>query len=532
MKASKSSSPKRMKQKTLGDFLFPSSPPPISPPAPVKKRQVKQKHKVIALDSDTCDDLEQDSDVGAIKFEPQVIDVSDEDDSPRRPSARRFKKSLVVTDSLPDVAASDNSLEDHIGIPIAWKGSKNGKRKKRKAIADSDDESQPRKRKLIKGARPPSPEGSVIDEVDENDIIESRLRARDKKTTFQRRLEKLKSFRGKKRSEITLELDSESSESDAEPQEGPVVRPFKGARPDRGHESKSSSGEHEKTDEDDDFIVEDDEHGVLTTQLPIAFSMNTHQDLAHQFKIVCQLFVHMAVRFPPDRRPFMKKMLETEEYFSVPLQVARRKLSGMKDSLVTSSVWKPQFKRPLERYPKFELVRMKFSAPQCDACNLGGRISTLIGRVSGKPYDKYDFEPEPEDESSSSSDNKSLSPSGTDSDDMISHKSSGKQFYLGRFCAARTRVFHEFSHWEYHLYHSLLEQIDEVLDGNRGFVRIAFAGGLEPPKDMRDADKVMDWLDQRGLIEFEWQRVRELMDRARNLEIRAKRGGDQDDQDM
>lgn len=81
-----------------------------------------------------------------------------------------------------------------------------------------------------------------------------------------------------------------------------------------------------------------------------------------------------------------------EEYFSVPLQVARRKLSGMKDSLVTSSVWKPQFKRPLERYPKFELVRMKFSAPQCDACNLGGRISTLIGRVSGKPYDKYDFE--------------------------------------------------------------------------------------------------------------------------------------------
>lgn len=82
------------------------------------------------------------------------------------------------------------------------------------------------------------------------------------------------------------------------------------------------------------------------------------------------------------------------------------------------------------------------------------------------------------------------------------------------------------------MYHSLLEQIDEVLDGNRGFVRIAFAGGLKPPKDMRDADKVMDWLDQRGLIEFEWQRVRELMDKARNLEIRAKRGGDQDDQDM
>jgi hypothetical protein len=90
-----------------------------------------------------------------------------------------------------------------------------------------------------------------------------------------------------------------------------VVRPFKGARPDRGQEYESSSREHEQTDEDEDFIVEDDEHGVSTTQLPIAFSMNTHQDLAHQFKIVCQLFVHMAVRSSPDRRPFMKKMLES-----------------------------------------------------------------------------------------------------------------------------------------------------------------------------------------------------------------------------
>lgn len=522
MKGGKPPSPKKMKQQYLRDFLSPSSPPSISPPTPVKKRQVKQKHKVIALDSDASDDLEQDSDVGAIKFEPEVIpvDVSDEDVSPRRPGTRRLKKSLVVTDNQPDVALSDDSLEDRIGIPMGWKGSRKGKRK-RKVIAESDDEPQPRRRKLVKGARPPSPEGSVIDEVDENDIIECRLRARDKKTIFQKHLEKLKSLKGKKRSEITLEL--KSSESDAEPSEGPVVRPFKGARPDRGQQSESSSGEHEQTDEDDDFIVDDDEHAVLTTQLPIAYSMHTHQDLAHQFKIVCQLFVHMAVRSTSDRRPFMKKMLETQEYFSVPLQVARRKLSGMKDSLVTSSVWKPQFKKPLERYPKFELVRMKFSAPQCDACNLGGRISTLSGRVSGRPYDKYDFASESEDELSSSSD--------IDSDD-VSHKSSGKQFYLGRFCAARTQVFHEFSHWEYHLYHSLLREIDEVLDDNRGFVRIAFAGGIEPPKDMRDADRVMDWLDQRGLIECEWQRVRGLMDSARNLEMRAKRGGDQDDQDI
>lgn len=211
----------------------------------------------------------------------------------------------------------------------------------------------------------------------------------------------LQDLKGKKRSEVNLE----SSDSDTEQSGSSVVRPFKGARPDRGEGSESPSGED---DGDDNFIIEDDEQGGSTTRLPVAFSMNAHQDLAHQFKIVFQLFVHMAVHPTAERRPFMKKMLEglyvhshsqrganldlEEEYFSVPLQVMRRKLSGMKDSLVTSSVWRPDFKKPLERHPEFQLIRMQFSVPQCDACHLGGRVSTLLGRVSGKSYDKYDFE--------------------------------------------------------------------------------------------------------------------------------------------
>ena len=36
-------------------------------------------------------------------------------------------------------------------------------------------------------------------------------------------------------------------------------------------------------------------------ELPAEFSMNTYQDLLHHFKIVCQLFVHMAVQDPEER---------------------------------------------------------------------------------------------------------------------------------------------------------------------------------------------------------------------------------------
>ena len=81
-----------------------------------------------------------------------------------------------------------------------------------------------------------------------------------------------------------------------------------------------------------------------------------------------------------------------EEYFSVPLIIARRKLDGLRDSLVASSVWRPDFKKQLQKYPTFELTGLDFAVPACDACHLGGRMSTLLGRVSGSPYDRFGFE--------------------------------------------------------------------------------------------------------------------------------------------
>ncbi len=56
------------------------------------------------------------------------------------------------------------------------------------------------------------------------------------------------------------------------------------------------------------------------------------------------------------------------------------------------------------------------------------------------------------------------------------------------------------------------------------FVRVAYAGGKEPPDDLSDADGIMNWLDERGVIGMEWQKIKEMMETARNLEVAAKRG--------
>ena len=58
----------------------------------------------------------------------------------------------------------------------------------------------------------------------------------------------------------------------------------------------------------------------------------------------------------------------------------------------------------------------------------------------------------------------------------------------------------------------------------RFFAPVAYVGSVPPPDDLTDADGMMAWLDSRKIIDMEWQRIREMMDKGRRLEMSAKRG--------
>ena len=113
---------------------------------------------------------------------------------------------------------------------------------------------------------------------------------------------------------------AEAEDEDEEPLPGPshskwdFFKPFAGAKPSKGirsdeevedeDEDESEDGEDE---EENSWIVEDDgPDGV--PELPVAFNMSSHQDLSHHFKIICQLFVHLAVRSPSRRVSFMEEI--------------------------------------------------------------------------------------------------------------------------------------------------------------------------------------------------------------------------------
>ncbi|KAI9070387.1 hypothetical protein FKP32DRAFT_1558064 [Trametes sanguinea] len=493
---------------------------PARPTRASKRRRVRQASSdedAAAGPSKPADEEEgsQSSDAGAIRFEPQVVEVTSSEEEkevvPRPSQSSKGKKRLrrAHSDDSASPESSGGEAEEVVYL-------RRGKRAAAKtaAVLDSDEEDDsPRRRKLVKGERPSSPDEDVddlLEEVDEERIIESRLRTRDKRSAFQKNLEKLKRIRyryspriiGKKRGEA-IQSGSDASSYD----EDEVAKPFAGARP-----GAASDEELDEEVDEDAFIVEDDSAAAI--ELPAEFSMNTYQDLLHHFKIICQLFVHMVVHDPEDRADVATR-LQKNQYFSVALQITRRKLTGMRDSLVAGSTWRPNFRKALDTYPNLEIHHLEFTVLGCAACNLGGRKSTLQGRLSGEPYDKLTYEDEP---------------SSDDVDEDDESNGLPKQFDLGRFCAKRTRTYHQFTHWEYHLYHALKDEVDGLKANNEGrsFVRVAYAAGKQPPEDLTDADAIMDWLDERQVINIQWHEIKTMMDSARNLEVKGGRGGDGD----
>ncbi|KAI0302160.1 hypothetical protein BC826DRAFT_987567 [Russula brevipes] len=447
--------------------------------------------------SEPSDESDADSGIDTIHFEPKTIVISDDGDDhdvqPSSPTRRRRAAAEAELDSDNGTSTSSN-LDESIGINRRATSTKI-----KRPVAHSpstEPESSPKRRRLAR-VRPSTPEESddLLGEVNEADILQSRFRDRQKRTAFQKKLDKLK----KKKLGVAFSESSDEQTGDEEDR----ATPFQGSQRD----SDQNGDDHGDDDgnDTDDFVVQDD--GAVIPELPMAFSLHSHQDASHDFKIVCQLLVHLAMMSMDERRTYMEEMLKGEHYFSVPFQVICRKVSGTRDS-IASSVWRHDYRKTLELYPDLTLAKLDFAVPHCDACHLGGRKSTVSAWLKGIPYDKVSFEPIIDE---------------SDSEDLEDGNSHMTSFSLGRFCAVRTQIFHRLSHWIYHLYRTLSEEVDLAQQPRkkRHFKRLAYAKNLPPPEDTSNPDDVMEWLDQRGVVSAEWQKLSELLERASNLDASA-----------
>lgn len=85
-----------------------------------------------------------------------------------------------------------------------------------------------------------------------------------------------------------------------------VNAPIRATRKPRQDSLNSDSGpsDDNASDEKDSWIESDGEEAANAVILPEGYSMRGHQSFAHHFKVVMQMFVHLACLKPKKRRDF------------------------------------------------------------------------------------------------------------------------------------------------------------------------------------------------------------------------------------
>ena len=177
--------PKKLRQKKLDTFLSSSparSTQKSSPTRPPRRKRTKRARYDGEDDEPgpsripgDDEDGSQSSDPGAIRFEPTaVVDISSSEDeldvAPRPTPANKGKKRVRRAHS--EESASASPSEDDERELFVRKG-KRAAKASASMVLDSEEEeelSPTRKRKLVKGQRPPTPEedeADLLDEVEE-----------------------------------------------------------------------------------------------------------------------------------------------------------------------------------------------------------------------------------------------------------------------------------------------------------------------------------------------------------------------------
>ncbi|KAG8774563.1 hypothetical protein FRC12_001919 [Ceratobasidium sp. 428] len=303
---------------------------------------------VVELES--SEEEEEDVPVVRRRVVKKVVDVSeseDEDEDVRR--VRRVRKGGVVNrgDGVTgkkkgraqeegDVIDVENDSEDEGMVTMSAK-----RAGKRKTVAlsltpTSEDEPDKKKDRTAKSKREEpeqveeSEEEDIMDGLDEDVVLDSRLRSAPMRNSKMAQMrENLARLKRRKLGQDTPPVQSSSDESEGEdgdeevkevvrPRGRRVFKPIPGAQPtlqgwlngagssdrDARPAAAHSDSDREDGSDDQDSWIEDDGGEANVPILPEEYSMFGHQSLAHHFKVVMQMFVHLACTKPRKRLPF------------------------------------------------------------------------------------------------------------------------------------------------------------------------------------------------------------------------------------
>ncbi|TPX68723.1 hypothetical protein SpCBS45565_g02882 [Spizellomyces sp. 'palustris'] len=253
-----------------------------------------------------------------------------------------------------------------------------------------------------------------------------------------------------------------------------------GSDEDRNYQANSDSdtgkqpGSISSDQSDDDlqgFIVDE---GVSDAEALAALPSNFRlvaSTLFDSFRIVVQMLLEMVVHpsfgvrvYQTKGMVFLWAMGRTslrEKLYDVILSVSddqylphvralENRISGYRISLVSSEVWQPDFRRSLDTCPRFRWWNIT-RIDDCDACARSNRPASKRILLSGWPYNPDTLQPmqnclddSPKDENSEF-DESDLYAART----RRKRKSPSYTYNVGRYCFARSKLYHKLRHFKY-----------------------------------------------------------------------------------
>ena len=274
-------------------------------------------------------------------------------------------------------------------------------------------------------------------------------------------------------------------------------------------------------DEEDDFVVSDDENEPLgmpddvDIELPIWLTGLTRMKPKELFRFAVEWMV---------QKKLNPAYNQEKEKYDITFQRLDDEVRGLAGSKFTSSAWTRDFTISLQARPGIELTELhgllhEIGEEKCMACNRSGHPATYQIQFTGRPYDPRTLEPLEQDGDDEDSDEDDDNSADSDNPrEEYDHKSrlvppESKCYNVGRFCKDNAMTAHALEHWKFQLNCWIVEKLEE--DGHLTDKKVVKRDKWDEPRRRKYARKVVEVMEENGDVRELWRQFREEIDSAR-----------------
>ncbi|KAG0236700.1 hypothetical protein BGW42_002862 [Actinomortierella wolfii] len=359
-----------------------------------------------------------------------------------------------------------------------------------------------------------------LEDLSQSMVVAERTRPRNRPTAFSKTLDDLKRRRlsnlsndDSHQERDTREYGEEQGSYDEENDEGEeedeenidseddFVDSHFGVYTNQNEDDPPQTSQLTEVEDQDDlnFIVEDDSHDAsekrrLSSELvPEIFRLSNRQKLSMDFKVYCQYLLNLI--FDRD----FDEQIKNDEYFQSSIVHVVRTIETYQNSLSNSQVWDKQFKRDMESYPEYMSNFIGARHVNCQACSISNRPATFRVILTGTFEDWSELKPEYSDEET-----------GDEDESGEQEENPKRVYYLGRFCHTRSKNYHAFFHWKFHVLQRMTIKVNEYMPK-------PFSTMSQRELDAIDTNDVMELLESSGYITRLWQELKTLINSARSI---------------